>query len=202
VRTPRLTLRYPDDADAITLAELAARGVHPPDFMPFGVEWTDVAPPLQQRNTLQYLWRTRAMWTPDDWDLAMAVVVDGEIVGVQGLLAQHFAVLRAPMTGSWLGRSYQGKGIGTEMRAAMVHLAFAGLGAQFVHSAAFTDNAASLAVSRRIGYEENGRRRVVRRGEAAGQIALVLRRERWEQSRRDDVVISGLDACLELFGAR
>ena len=45
VRTPRVELRYPDDA---AVAEIASRsgtdGIHDPAFMPFGFEWTDVAP--------------------------------------------------------------------------------------------------------------------------------------------------------------
>ena len=78
------------------------------------------------------------------WHLPMAVVVDGDIVGVQAMLAEQFAVLRTVSTGSWLGRRYQGKGIGTEMRRAMLHLAFAGLGAEHALSRAFIDNDASI----------------------------------------------------------
>lgn len=29
---------------------------------------------------------------------------------------------------------------------------------------------------------------------------LMLTRERWEQHRRDDIEIEGLDACLDMFG--
>ncbi len=38
------------------------------------------------------------------------------------------------------------------MRAAVLHLAFAGLEAEYADSDAFTDNAASLGVSRKLGY--------------------------------------------------
>ncbi|MBA3655396.1 MAG: GNAT family N-acetyltransferase, partial [Actinobacteria bacterium] len=56
VVTPRLELRYPDDDDIAALAELAAKGVHDPDFMPFQIAWTDVPSPQQERNTLQHFW--------------------------------------------------------------------------------------------------------------------------------------------------
>jgi len=56
-------------------------------------------------------------------------------------------------TGSWLGMRHQGKGFGTEMRAAILMLAFDHLGAKTARSSAFTDNPRSLAVSRRLGYE-------------------------------------------------
>src|SRR4051794_28943399 len=128
VETPRVKLRYVNDHDAVALADLAAVGVHDPGFMPFTVPWTDVEPPLLQRNTLQFVWSTRAQWSPDNWHLPMAVVVDDAVVGVQALFAEHFGVVRSIHTGSWLGRLYQRKGIGTEMRAAILHLAFAGLG--------------------------------------------------------------------------
>src|SRR4051794_4505771 len=55
VDTPRLTLRYPDDDDAVALAELGAHGVHDPGWMPFSIPWTDVEPPLQQRYSLQHI---------------------------------------------------------------------------------------------------------------------------------------------------
>ena len=42
------------------------------------------------------------------------------------------------------------------MRAAVLAFAFDGLGAQVAESSAFLDNAASNAVSRALGYEENG----------------------------------------------
>jgi RimJ/RimL family protein N-acetyltransferase len=201
VQTPLLTLRYPDDDDLVAVVELAARGIHPPDAMPFSIPWTDADPPLLQRQSMQFLWGTRARWTPDDWSLPMAVVVDDEIVGIQDVFAKDFRVLRAVSTGSWLGRSHQGKGIGTEMRAAILHFAFAGLGAAFAHSAAFDDNPASLGVSRHLGYEENGRQLVARRDQPAWSIGLRLTRERWESTRRRDITINGLDACLDMFGA-
>ena len=200
VTTPRLVLRYPDDTDAAMLAEVGAAGVHDPATMPFQIPWTDLTPPHQQRQTLQYLWRARASWTPEQWDMPMAVVHDGTVIGVQGMNAHDFPTLRAVQTGSWLGRPYQGKGIGTEMRAAILHLAFAGLGAQYAHTAAFDDNSASHAVTRKLGYEKDGVRCVVRRGEGAWQTTYRMSRQQWESRRRDDVVVDGLEPCFELFG--
>ena len=199
VETPRLTLRYPDDALVADIADLAAEGIHDPSWMPFSFPWTDVEPPLLQRNTVQFLWQMRAAWSATNWHLQMAVLVDGAVVGVQAVLAEDFEVLRTASTGSWLGRRYQGKGIGKEMRAAILHLVFAGLGASYALSSAFEDNAASLAVTRRLGYEESGRRQMARRGEPAWMIDFRMSRERWEQRRRDDITITGLEPCRALF---
>ena len=81
VRTPRLVLRYPDDEDALALAELGAMGVHDPGTQPFSIPWTSVPPPHQQRNTLAFLWDQRSTAQRDDWHLPLVTVVDGEVVG-------------------------------------------------------------------------------------------------------------------------
>jgi RimJ/RimL family protein N-acetyltransferase len=62
------------------------------------------------------------------------------------------------------------------MRAAVLHLAFAGLGAEYATSEAFTDNAASLGVSRKLGYVLDGFYRQVIRGKPATQQRLRLDR--------------------------
>lgn len=201
VRTPRLELRHPDDEMAAALAELAARGISPPGFRPFLVPWDEVPSPHQERNTLQHYWTSRAEWTPVSWHCPFAVVVEGVVVGSQSLRADDFATLRTVRTGSWLGRDHQGRGIGGEMRAAVLHLAFAGLGAVRAESAAWHDNQGSLAVSRRLGYQENGDELRLRGDDPDREIRLLLTRERWERHRRPDIDLTGLDPCLASFGA-
>lgn len=129
-----------------------------------------------------------------------AVIVDGQAAGIQDMRAERFAVTRAVSTGSWLGRRFQGRGLGQEMRAAVLHLAFAGLGAEVAYSGAFEDNPASLGVSRALGYVENGDRVHDREGVAARQIGLKLVRARWEEHRRGDIEIDGLEGCRDWFG--
>src|SRR5205823_5162221 len=109
-----------------------------------------------ERGALAHWWGRRASWRPDNWHFTGAVLLDGTPVGVQDVHGEQFAVTKAVSTGSWLGREFQGAGIGKEMRAAILHLAFAGLGAEVAYSGAFDDNAASLGVSRSLGYVENG----------------------------------------------
>lgn len=200
VRTPMLELRYPDDDDVAALAALAAKGVHPPDFMPFNTPWTTLPSPILEQEALKFHWRKRAETSPEHWDFVFATVVDGEIVGSQGLFANDFPVRRSVGTGSWLGQAFQGRGIGKEMRAAALHLAFAELGAQTACSGAFVDNAASIAVSRALGYEDDGFEVINRQGSAARQLRFRLERERWEQTRRGDITVEGLAGCLPLLG--
>jgi RimJ/RimL family protein N-acetyltransferase len=152
LRTPELELRWPSLSDLDALADLADLGVHDPDVQPFTSAWTDRPPADRGRRMLQYHWSRWAAWKPSDWTMELAVIRDGTVVGTQGIGAREFAVVREVRTGSWLGRRYQGLGIGTQMRAAALHLAFERLGAQHATSGAFEDNAASLGVSRKLGY--------------------------------------------------
>jgi RimJ/RimL family protein N-acetyltransferase len=194
-------MRYVDDTLAGELAAVAARGVHDPEFMPFAAPWTDVSPPQLQRNTMQWYWRCRAETSPEHWHLEFAVLVDGIVTGTTGLGSNDFLTLRQFESGSWLGREFQGRGIGTEMRQATLHLGFAGLGAQYATTGAWHDNGPSLGVTKSLGYIEEGRRRAVRRGDAAEIIGYRMHRDDWEQRlRRDDIVIDGLEPCLPLLG--
>src|SRR5205823_3697427 len=105
-----------------------------PEDMPFGFPWTDRPSPELERGVLQWNWRSLGNWTPEAWAFNPVVVVDGEVAGTQGMHADKFATMRTVFTGSWLGRRFQGQGIGKEMRAAALHLAFAGLGARRAES--------------------------------------------------------------------
>ncbi len=199
VRTPTLELRYPDDDDLCVLAHLAAGGIHDPAAMPFFEPWTRVQSPELERGVLQHGWKRRSALTRDDWSLPLMVSEAGSPVGVQDIFAKQFAVRRTVETGSWLAQPAHGRGIGTEMRAAVLHLAFAGLGAEEAHSGSFADNPASAAVSRHHGYEANGEEILEREGEAARMQRWVLTRAQWTPHRRDDITIEGLDACLPLL---
>ena len=100
----------------------------------------------------------------------------------------------------WLGQRYQGQGLGTEMRSAVLHLGFAGLGAEFAVSEAFTDNLASLGVSRKLGYLPDGIRRQSIRDRPATLQMLRLDRAGWQAHRQAPVEITGLAPCLPSFG--
>ncbi len=127
--------------------------------------------------------------------------VGGKPIGVQDVGAQHFRAVRSVETGSWLGRAHQGQGLGREMREAVLHLAFAGLGAEEALSGAFEDNVSSQATSRAVGYEENGEARGHRRDGSARTIRFRLGRDGWERRRRPDIEILGLEECLDMFVA-
>jgi RimJ/RimL family protein N-acetyltransferase len=201
IRTPRLEIRLANDEDLYRLNEVADHGIHDPETMPFSVPWTDDPVPLRHRRSLQWGWSKRAQWSEENWTFTGVVLVDDAPVGIQDLTGERFASLRTVSTGSWLGRTFQGRGLGREMRSAIVHLAFEGLGAVEAHSGAFHDNAASMATSRSLGYRPNGEQLVMRRGKPDRLINLVLDRDAWMERRREDITIEGLRPCLDMFGA-
>ncbi|MDT0469951.1 GNAT family N-acetyltransferase [Streptomyces gibsoniae] len=198
--TPRLELRLPDLDQLVALASLAADGVHDPAVQPFTVAWTDAAPEHRAQSVLQYHWRCWGAWKPEDWELNLVVLRDGVVVGTQGIGARDFGIRREVGTGSWLGRAYHGHGLGTEMRAAVLHLAFAGLGAQQAVSGAYIDNSASLGVSRKLGYRDDGIERHAVRSKPAVLQRLRLAAEQWQGGQRVPVAIEGLRECLPWFG--
>jgi len=199
VRTPRLELRLPSIEQLDELAELAIDGVHAADFMPFVVPWTDAPPDELGRQVMKYHLSQLGSWEPENWALNFVVIHEGAVVGTQGMSARDFAVLKEFGTGSWLGRRYHGNGFGTEMRVAVLHFGFAGLGAEYARSDAFDDNAPSLGVSRKLGYQHDGIARLVRRGIPAAEIRLRLTRAEWEANHKLEVDIEGLEQCLPFF---
>jgi RimJ/RimL family protein N-acetyltransferase len=201
LRTPRLELRLPSLEQLAALAELADEGVHDPAVMPFLVPWTDLPPGPRGRSVMQYQWRQWGALTPERWSLEFAVLAGGEPVGLQGVGGTEFAVTREVHTGSWLGRSHHGRGIGTEMRAAVLHLAFDGLGADWAASSALDGNPASVGVSRKLGYVDDGIGMQAVRGQRRTDQRFRIDRETWAARRSVPVRIEGLEPCRELLGA-
>lgn len=201
--SPRLVLRLPIDDDIPGLINVAKRGIHDPEFMPFQSPWSDRPSPEFERNTFQWHWRGRAEWTPENWRLGLGVFIDDQPIGAQDVAGKDFSKLKTVVSGSWLGREFQGKGLGKEMRAAMLHFAFEGLGAEAAESEAWENNSASIGVSTSLGYERNG---VTRRPDPRGGPGYVtgirfrLTRERWESIKQSEVKIEGLENCLDMFG--
>jgi RimJ/RimL family protein N-acetyltransferase len=87
--------------------------------MPFTVPWTDDS---ELTEFLDYHEMRRLEWRAEAWHVEPGVWFEGELVGVQALESTRFAETRTVGTGSWLGRRFQGRGVGTEMRTAVLEL--------------------------------------------------------------------------------
>ena len=201
VRTPRLELRYIDDEMAAELALLATQGIHDPEFMPFAMPWSTEPSPTLERNTMQFYWRCRAELSPTSWNINLATIVGGKVVGTTALIATDFPILRQFETGSWLGRAYQGQGIGKEMRVATLHLGFLGLAGDTATTSAWEDNGPSLGVTNKLGYSLAGTRRNVRQARASTMHHFEMSRADFVvRLQRDDIELHGVDDCLNLLG--
>jgi RimJ/RimL family protein N-acetyltransferase len=204
VRTHAVELFVPDQDTLEVLARLAAEGIYDPQNqylprVPVG-GWEDVASPEAERRFLRYYWSAFADWRPERWNLMLAARVDCDIVGVQEVGAQHFAVTRTVSTGSWVGRRFQGAGYGKAMREAVLHLAFDGLCAERADTAAWITNHASLGVSRALGYQDNGTTTRAAEGKRVEQVNLTLRRSDWRRSS-EGCTITGLSPeASEMLG--
>lgn len=199
IRTGRLELRPVREPDVSALIELADRGIHDPATTPFISGFTDLAPTERARSTVQHYARAVADWSADRWALHLVARRDGECVGTQSVEATSFPVRRTVLTGSWLGRAHQGQGLGTEMRAAVLELAFTHLGALRAETCAFEDNHASIRVTERLGYVPDGWGWEVRRGERVRDLRFALESSQWVP--RPDVQVGGITPdLLDQFG--
>jgi RimJ/RimL family protein N-acetyltransferase len=201
LRTDRLELRLPNEAEIGDLCRVARAGIHPPGEMPFGVAWSTKPSPRFEREYIQWHWKQRADWTTEAWSLELAVFIAGRPIGSQSLAARSFATFRTVNTGSWLGRHDQGRGLGKEMRGAVLALAFDGLGAEAATTEAFLDNPASAGVSLALGYEPNGAGSIAPEVIARATECFRMSRADWLGRPRTEVQIDGLEGCRDMFGA-
>jgi RimJ/RimL family protein N-acetyltransferase/GNAT superfamily N-acetyltransferase len=189
IRTPRLELRLATRAELRALFRVAQGGIHDPEVMPFEFAWTD---DLQEGAFVAHHELALKDWEPRDWRLNLIAFHGGRPIGSQAIGAEAFAERRRVSTGSWLGKQWQGRGLGTEMRAAV-------LGAREAVSGYVAGNPQSKGVSRKLGYEIVGSHVVTPRGEPLEHTDLLLR----DDAFRSDVPVEvvGLPPLLTQFDA-
>jgi len=196
LRTPRLELRLPTEDELVELFRIAEGGIHPPEEMPFLVPWTD---DLNLDAFLAFHHGCWESWTKERWSLNLVAFRDARPIGTQGIEAENFATTRTVTSGSWLGKPDQRHGLGTEQRAAILELAFRGLGAERALSGAHHYNVSSQRVSAKLGYTRTGSHRASVRGEPVEHYDYSLERVHWRCPL--PVQLEGLEPALPLFGA-
>ncbi|MEM8923146.1 MAG: GNAT family protein [Actinomycetota bacterium] len=202
VTTPRLELRGATDELLERLAPLVRAGKATADPPP----WDDPSsfyepdPDRRVEGWLRGVWRGRGTLGPDAWRLYFAVIVDGEAVGMQDLTGNDFTHFGTVESTSWISSDVRGRGIGREARAAILHLAFEGLGAAEALSEAGDGNVGSNAISEALGYEPNGTSWATHQGVPVLGRRWRLLRTTWEGGRRADIEMSGVGACRATLG--
>jgi RimJ/RimL family protein N-acetyltransferase len=201
IQTPRLRLRLPREDDLCELAR-AARIISGPGEPHLHLPWMYEPSPGMERQFLQRYWRALAHWKPGSWHLPLAIYRGEQPIGTQDMWAADFARLRSVGTGSWITRSEQGHGYGTEARAAVLELAFGQLGAAEACTEYLDGNHASERVSRKLHYTGNGQHPVYREDTGrTTEYRLRLDRQTWQKSRDGTrCVITGIGPCLAMFG--
>jgi len=198
--TRDLELRAMTEADVGPLADLV------PDDLEMDPSATTYAgiPDEQVRRGIvvhQEYWKAYGTWRPDSWRLMFTVRHAGQRIGVQALEGDDFARLRTVDSFSWLVRDARGRGLGKQMREAVLALAFGPLEARAAITSAWHDNHASLGVSLALGYLPNGESLDARADRADRMVHLRLLRDDWVAAgRRPDVAIEGFERCRSLFG--
>jgi RimJ/RimL family protein N-acetyltransferase len=199
LRTSRLELRLGSREELVELGRLAQQGIHPPEEMPFEVPWTDRAgEPHFVEEFLAYHQATLREWSPARWSLNLLAFVEGRPVGSQSMRAEEFPARREVDTGSWLGRAHQRHGLGTEMRTAVLELAFGALGARAALSGSILGNESSKRVSEKLGYRIVGTSMIAPRGEPVEKHDFRIEKADWRPPF--SVEIEGAETCLPLFG--
>lgn len=198
-------LQVPTDLQVELLARRAAQ---PGAILPEGdehfVKWLEGLTPEEiERGRIARMRSNRDLTTRPGWTLDLAVLVDGEPVGLQSVSGfDRWPTRRIVGTTSWLLRSHQGRGLGTRCRAAVLELAFAHLGAESAKSWVLEDNHASIAVSTKLGYRHTSTEQLEEHGRVLTEHVYQLDARDWLDSaaRRDiaPVVIGagGLVALL------
>ena len=187
--TPSLVLRAMTEADAAALAAAVPDDLERDPRLPHFSRGADV---------LQAYWLQLGQWRQEDWVLAFAVLHNDVPIGLQALEGKDFRVRRTVDSHSWLVTSARGQGLGKQMRAAVLSLAFDHLGAEYAVTEAWEDNVASLGVSRALGYVDNGFDLHAREGTHGRMQRLVLPRASWTSPVR--VTVNGLEGTAPYFG--
>ncbi len=202
VVTPRLELRGATDALLDELAPIVRAGGATADPPPWDDpnSFYETDPDRRVEGWLQGVWRARGRSGPDLWRLGLVVMLDGAAVGMQDLIGEDFNTFGSVESSSWISTEARLRGIGTECRSAILHLAFEGLGASEATSEAAVDNAGSNRISERLGYERNGTSWATHQGKPVLGQRWLLSREAWQATRRDDIDLYGVEPCTVTFG--
>ena len=89
-------------------------------------------------------------------NLVFAIDIDGFAVGAVGLRPGEDVNRFSVEIGYWLGEEFWGRGIATEVLAAVTEYAFQTLGMIRVYAEVFEWNAASMRVLEKCGFEREG----------------------------------------------
>ena len=148
-RTARLSLRPPRESDAERLHELFANWEI--------IRWLDSPPwPYRPEHAREFI-EVRKLPSTDF--ITAAIVLDGALIGFIDALLKPQSVLqrtRGYAIGYWIGQPFWGRGYVSEAARGFLAHVFAAIPDDAIYSGAFRDNAASLRIQEKLGFERDG----------------------------------------------
>jgi RimJ/RimL family protein N-acetyltransferase len=195
--TPELELRPAREADLPALFDILPDDL---EVDPSSTWYAGVEPSANRRAILaQGYWRAMGQWSPTDWVIPFVVRRGGEPIGMQALEGPDYGAERTVDSWSWLEKARRGQGLGKQMRAAILELAFRHLGARCAITSAVLGNAGSLGVSRSLGYVESHQSVLSHSNETLQHLRLEA--DSWTSSGLGaDVRVEGVGPALPFFG--
>ena len=143
-----ISLRVMRDEDIAVLSDATPTDIFGSDIPEHAFGWLfDAA-----NSPAQFRWSHRVQMSPAHWSLDLVVIKDGGVIGSVDMRANDFTTTKSIETGSWIYHCFQGRGIGTLVRHAIVELGFNHFGAERLTTAWARSNKASAAVSAKLGY--------------------------------------------------
>lgn len=147
-----VSLAWIDDEILGQLAVLAGEGIFPRPYPSYAFPWAQGDAETVRKNVIEYQRGVRTTCGPEKWRLEQAVIVDKQPVGVVGIGAEDWQDRKVGVSGSWLGRRYQGRGIGSTAAVALLRVFFERLGGEEARRIVYPENTASLRVGEKLGY--------------------------------------------------
>lgn len=199
---PGIELRVMRDEDIAAIAGVAAEDIYGADIPDYAFPWLFKPGMNTPAAAAQFRWTNRAQLRPEKWSLDFIVreVHSGEILGTIDARAQDFAMAREIATGSWVFHRFQGQGVGTLIRHAVVAFGLDYLGTQAMTTSWVAQNEASARVSQKLGYQ------VVSEGEEkagpqnSSQRHVIARVEADTYKRPDDLHVEVFGLSQQLLG--
>jgi len=149
IRTARLVLRPPRDSDAERLYALFANWEV--------IRWLSSPPwPYALGDARDFVAaRSRA----DPAFITAAITRDDELIGAIDAIIKPASTVqreRGYSLGYWLGQPYWGHGYMSEAARGFIAHVFATIADDTLYSGAFSDNAASLRIQKKLGFRRDG----------------------------------------------
>lgn len=148
IETRRLWLRWPQPADAETIARAAGK--------PEIAEMTARIPVGMGLDEAAHFVATARAGNTEGAQLTLAITLKGRPEDAIGIIAVHGGPRAWPAFGYWLAQSHWGRGLATEAAQAMVDVFFAVAPLNVLHASVLPYNAASRRVLKKCGFALTG----------------------------------------------